>query len=76
MFCEYKDIFGKPNEGAHSYKINNIAVVDVLMTIIVGWLFAHYYNYNKLKTILFLLLVSIPVHMLFCVKTTITKLFY
>lgn len=27
--CEYKDIFGIPNEGVHSYRLFNIAIVDV-----------------------------------------------
>ena len=27
--CQYKDIFGKPGEGAHSYRVANVAVVDV-----------------------------------------------
>ena len=38
MFCEYKDIFGKVGEGVHSYRIFNIAVVDVVSTIIMAYL--------------------------------------
>ena len=32
-FCKYKDLFGKPGEGVHSYRIFNIAIVDVILTI-------------------------------------------
>lgn len=34
--CEYKNIFGEPNTGIHSYRIFNIAIVDTLATIVVA----------------------------------------
>jgi hypothetical protein len=34
MLCQYKNIFGEVNKGVHSYRIFNIAIVDVLLTII------------------------------------------
>jgi hypothetical protein len=75
MFCEYKDIFGKVGEGVHSYRIFNIAVVDVLATIIMAYLLNIYVfpkrSFIKLTIILFLL--GIILHRLFCVKTTIDK---
>jgi hypothetical protein len=75
MFCEYKDIFGKVGEGVHSYRIFNIAVVDVLSTIIMAYLLNIYVfpkrSFIKLTIILFLL--GIILHRLFCVKTTIDK---
>ena len=33
---KYKDIFGKPNEGVHSYRFLNLALVDIIVTIIFG----------------------------------------
>jgi len=36
IFAKYKDIFGKPGTGAHSYRILNIAVVVVFLTVIFG----------------------------------------
>jgi len=75
MFCEYKDIFGKVGEGVHSYRIFNIAVVDVLATIIMAYLLNIFIfpkrSFIKLTIILFLL--GIILHRLFCVKTTIDK---
>ena len=32
--CKYKDYFGEPGKGVHSYRIFNIAIVDVVMTLI------------------------------------------
>ena len=34
MLCKYKDALGKPKTGIHSYRIFNIAIADVIMTII------------------------------------------
>ena len=41
-FCKYKDIFGKPKEGVHSYRIMNIAIVDVLATILLAKAIQYY----------------------------------
>lgn len=75
MFCEYKDIFGKVGEGVHSYRVFNIAIVDVIATIIMAYLLKIFIfpkrSFLKLTIILFLL--GIILHRLFCVKTTIDK---
>jgi len=36
LLCKYKDIFGKPNEGVHPYRFLNLALVDIIVTIIFG----------------------------------------
>ena len=36
MFCEYRHIFGKEGEGAHSYRVFGIAAVDLVLTILVA----------------------------------------
>jgi hypothetical protein len=75
--CKYKDIFGKPNEGVHSYRIYNIAIVDVLATIALAYviyLFIPKYNFFFILICLFLL--GIILHKLFCVRTTIDKLLF
>lgn len=74
--CKYKDMFGKPNEGAHSYRIFNIAIVDVLATIIVAYIISDMYNYNFYKTLGILFIIGIIAHRLFCVRTTIDKLLF
>jgi hypothetical protein len=75
MFCEYKDIFGKVGEGVHSYRVFNIAIVDVIATIIMAYLLKIFVfpkrSFLKLTIILFLL--GIILHRLFCVKTTVDK---
>jgi hypothetical protein len=74
MLCQYKDILGKPGQGIHSYRIFNIAIVDVLLTIIgayVIYLFFPKINYFVILILFFIL--GIILHKIFCVRTTIDK---
>ena len=43
--CKYKNILGKPNKGIHSYRIFNIAIADVIMTIIAAFLISYFFNF-------------------------------
>ena len=83
MFCKFKNIFGKPGEGIHKYRIFNIAIVDVVATVILGYII-HIIN-QKLKIfpkikfwyiLVALFILSIVAHRLFCVRTTIDKLLF
>jgi|TARA_B110000914_G_scaffold186543_1_gene170572 hypothetical protein len=78
MLCKYKDIFGKVGEGLHSYRLFNIAIVDVISTIFVAYLLKIYIfpqrSFLKLTIILFLL--GIILHRIFCVKTTLDKMIF
>jgi hypothetical protein len=76
MFCEYKDIFGKPGEGVHSFRIGNIAIVDVLLTIIVGYFISNYFKLNLMATIGMLFVLGIITHRIFCVRTQVDKLLF
>jgi len=74
MFCEYKDIFGKPNEGVHSYRFLGIAVVDLALTIIGAFIISLISGYSFWKTLIALLIIGTIIHILFCVDTTVTKI--
>jgi hypothetical protein len=74
--CKYKYIFGRPNEGSHSYRIFNIAVIDVVFTIIGGILFARLFDIAFWKSVIGLFILGIVFHRLFCVRTTIDKLLF
>ena len=83
--CKYRNIFGEPKTGLHNYRIFNIAVFDVLATllvsviihqiIIVEWL--KMYGIIKLwMVIVFMFVLGILLHQLFCVRTTVDKLLF
>lgn len=75
-FKEFSNIFGKPNEGVHSYRIFNIAIVDVIATLLGGLLISYLFNINYFIVITVLFLLGIVLHRLFCVNTTINKLIF
>jgi hypothetical protein len=77
MLCKYKDIFGKVGEGVHSYRIFNIAIVDVILTFLLAFiiqLLLPKYNYYHILILLFIL--GIILHRMFCVRTTIDKILF
>jgi hypothetical protein len=74
--CPHRYIFGKPSEGAHQYRIFDIAIVDTICTIGISYLISKYFNYD-FKLILFIIFLSgIILHRLFCVRTTLDKIIF
>ena len=77
MLCKYKEIFGKVGEGIHSYRFLNIAIMDVLFTIIGAFIIKLFIpKSNVIFILLFLFLLGIFLHHIFCVRTTIDKLLF
>ena len=76
MLCNYKNIFGEVGKGAHKYRIFNIAIIDVLLTILVAFIISYFVKVNFWITLLILFLSGIVLHRLFCVRTTIDKLLF
>lgn len=73
MLCKYKDSLGKPGKGTHKYRIFNIAIVDVILTVIVAGILSYFFKWTFWITLLILFLLGIFAHRIFCVKTTIDK---
>jgi uncharacterized membrane protein len=71
--CEYKDIFGRPREGAHAYRVFDIAVVDVAATVVVAYVIARAFGFVFWKSLVTLFIVGIISHRMFCVRTTVDK---
>ena len=75
FLCQYRHIFGKEKEGLHSYRIMDIAIMDVLLTFIGALLIAYYFKLNIIFVFIFLIILGTIIHYIFCVETTITKMF-
>ncbi len=73
MLCQYKDVLGKPNEGVHSYRLFNIAIVDLLLTIIASIYIANRFDISYLIAFSILFVLGIILHIVFCVETTVIK---
>ena len=74
--CKYKNILGIPDKGIHSYRFMNVAIVDVIMTIIAAILISYLFNISLFYTLIALFVLGIILHRLFCVRTTIDKLLF
>ena len=71
--CKYKDALGKPKEGIHSYRLFGIAIADVIMTIVAGMIISFIFKISLIYTLIFLFILGIILHRIFCVRTTIDK---
>ena len=77
-FCKYKDILGKPKTGLHSYRVFNVAIIDVLLTVLLAK-FVQYYILEKYDFWVILIctfILGVIMHRIFCVKTSFDKLFF
>ena len=71
--CQYKDIFGKPNEGAHSYRFLGIAIVDLFLTLLVAYYVAYKYKKSFIEISVVFIIIGVIAHSLFCVDTTFNR---
>jgi hypothetical protein len=68
--------FGKPGQGIHSYRIFNIAIVDVLFTIVGAYLISYFFKFSFIFTTIFLFGLGIFLNHIICVQTTVDKLLF
>ena len=73
--AEYKDSLGKPNQGFHSTRIPilDVALWDVLGTVVIGLVLAYFMKWSPLWTVLGLFVLATFLHWLFGVKTKVVK---
>ena len=70
--CKYANMFGAPNTGVHhSFRLNNVAMVDVISTVIGAAAISYFTKASFVYVLLFLFLLGIILHRLFCVRTTV-----
>jgi len=73
MLCKYKNMIGKVGEGIHSYRILNIAIIDVIVTAFIAYGIHKIFHVNFPITLFFLFILGIISHRLFCVRSTVDK---
>ena len=76
MLCEYSNILGDPDKGIHSIRLFNIAIVDVIATILVAYPISKYFTIDYTITLISLFVCGIILHRLFCVRTSVDKLLF
>jgi hypothetical protein len=71
MLCPYKDLIGKV--GSHPYRLFDISMVDVLVTVLAAGVFSYVAKYNFWYILLCLFLLGIISHRAFCVRSTVDQ---
>jgi hypothetical protein len=74
--CKYKNALGEPNKGVHSYRFLGVSIVDVLLTLIGAAIISYFSGYSFLYVAIFLFILGIILHRLFCVRTTVDKILF
>lgn len=82
-FCKYRHVFGIERQGVHRYRLFNIAIVDMVLTIIAAVALALPISHSEnsalalplhfIAVFFILLVIATLLHRLFCVDTTITR---
>lgn len=68
--------FGKLNTGIHSYRIFNIAFLDIFVSIFFAILIAYVFNIKIWHSIIGVLIMGIIVHRLLCIPTRVDKFLF
>jgi len=76
VFKDYRHIFGKENEGIHSYRLLNFAIMDIIFTLIGAIILSYFLKIHYFPIFIFLILLGILLHYLFCVETTLNLYLY
>ena len=76
-WCQYKDLFGRVGEGVHSYRLFDVAVVDVLCTVLAAALLhVSFPQYRFEICLAWLFLMGVVLHRLCCVRTTVDRMLF
>jgi uncharacterized membrane protein len=68
-FCLFKDIFGEPRKGIHSYRFGGVAIIDYVLTLVLAIVTSKITEIPLTITTIAWFVISIVIHILFCVDT-------
>lgn len=74
--CQYRDFFGRPREGPHSYRVLDVAVVDSALTILLALILQKIFfkNFSFLTVLAWTFVVGELMHWYFCVDTKVIQI--
>ena len=73
MTAAASSIFGEPHKGIHAYRFMNIAIVDVVFTLLAAWLIAQSWHIPLVPVLFACFLAGIIAHRIFHVRTTVDR---
>ena len=71
-----KKLFGIVNEGMHKYRIFNLAIIDLFFTLSSAFIISFFIKKSFIIIIIVLFLISIIIHRIKGIRTTIDKLLF
>ncbi len=69
-------MFGKEREGIHAIRFFDIAIIDVIFTVLGGIVIAKVMKWNVILCIVVLFVIAIIAHRAFCVNTKINTILF
>lgn len=76
MLCDYRHIFGEARKGFHSWRLFDIAIGDVILTLLLSLFISYVIKVNVIITFTIVFIIGIIVHRLFCVNTKINVMIF
>lgn len=74
--CKYSEYLGLPNQGIHSYRLFDVAIIDVIFTVIAAYFLARLFDRSFILCLVVLFIIGIVFHRVFCVRTKIDRLLF
>lgn len=76
MLCSYRHIFGEERKGFHSLRLFDIAIGDVVLTLLLSLFISYVAKISFVITTIMVFIVGIVIHRIFCVNTKINTLIF
>ena len=70
------DLLGKPGTGVHSIRVFNLAVMDILFTVIFAYVISKKFKKDFKLTLIACFVAGIILHRIFGVKTTVDHVLF
>ena len=70
--CKYRDLFGTPMTGAHSYRFMDASIIDYVLTLLLAFLFSKLTKIPLVISTIIMFIIGILLHLVFCVETSST----
>lgn len=74
--CRYKHALGEERKGFHRWRLFDVAVGDVLLTVLGAYFIARAFQASFLATLIVVLVLGIVMHRLFCVNTKVNVMLF
>lgn len=76
MLCSYRHVFGEERKGFHSLRVFDVAVGDVLLTLLLSLFVSYVSKISIITTTIIIFIVGIIIHRIFCVNTKINTMIF